>query len=125
MATYLLAVLGAAVMTNQLILLLRGTGWVSEGQSWVVLAMFAGAVTCLHLPSLLVSCWYFRGRTCLNEGQQLSPLEVKRSYALRYKGDDEARAGSHCISGYLATSCSEAVRKIHASRFLQPKMAED
>jgi hypothetical protein len=69
MATYLLAVLGTAVMTNQLILLQRGTGWVSEGQSWAVLAMFAGTVTCLH-SWLLVSCWRW-GRMCLNEGQQL------------------------------------------------------
>eukprot|EP00435_Cladocopium_sp_Y103_P069780 s120_g33.t4 len=55
MATYLLAVLGTAVMTNQLSLLLRGTGLVSEGQSWVVLAMFAGTAMMKVVPGVIAS----------------------------------------------------------------------
>jgi len=55
MATYLLAVLGTAVMTNQLILLQRGTGWVSEGQSWAVLAMFAGTAMMKVVPGGIAS----------------------------------------------------------------------
>lgn len=55
MATYLLAVLGVAVMTNQLILLQRGTGWVSEGQSWVALGMFAGTAMMKFVPGVIAS----------------------------------------------------------------------